>query len=219
MEKPRQAAKRQNILEAATEMFLEGGYAGVSVDGLIARIGGSKRTIYAYFDGKDGLFAAIIEQLCEENVTPLTHMDLKRKPLREALSTIASTFLEVVLAPRTLALHRLIVAEAPRAPEAARSFFEAAPATAYRCLAEYLTWADGAGLVLPGDAQTRAAIFLDALTGDLQLRCLLGLIESPSREERQRLIDEAIAIFIRGLSPVADRPDSTVALVDGRNRS
>ncbi|MCY1381003.1 hypothetical protein D9M69_688710 [compost metagenome] len=124
-----------------------------------------------------------------------------------------------MLAPRTLALHRLIVAEAPRAPEAARSFFEAAPATAYRCLAEYFTWADGAGLVLPGDAQTRAAIFLDALTGDLQLRCLLGLIESPSREERQRLIDEAIAIFIRGLSPVAEDTDSPVALVDGRNRS
>ncbi|MCY1308314.1 hypothetical protein D9M70_583120 [compost metagenome] len=72
---------------------------------------------------------------------------------------------------------------------------------------------------MPGDAQTRAAIFLDALTGDLQLRCLLGLIESPSREERQRLIDEAIAIFIRGLSPVAEDTDSPVALVDGRNRS
>lgn len=201
MNPPRQSEKRQNILKVATEMFLAEGYAGVSVDGIIARIGGSKRTIYAYFDGKDGLFAAIIAQLCEEIVNPITHMDLKRKPLHEALSTIAHTFLEVVLAPRTLALHRLVVAEAPRAPEAARSFFDAAPATAYRCLTEYFTWADGAGLVAPGDAQTRAVIFLDALTGDMQLRCLLGLMDSPSQTERQHLIEEAIRIFIGGLAP------------------
>lgn len=201
LESPRQAAKRQHILDVATEMFLEEGYAGVSVDGLIARIGGSKRTFYAYFGGKDGLFAAIIARLCEEIVNPLTHMDLKRKPLREALLTIAETFLDVVLAPRTTALHRLIVAEAPRAPEAARSFFEAAPGTAYRCLTEYFTWAESAGLVAPGSAERRAVIFLDALTGRFQLQCLLGLVESPSQSERQLLIEEAIAIFTHGLEP------------------
>lgn len=201
METPRQAAKRQHILKVATEMFLAQGYSGVSVDGIVAQIGGSKRTIYSYFGDKEGLFAAIITQLCAENVSPLMHMDLKRKPLHEALSTIAQIFLEVVLSPRTIALHRLIVAEAPRAPEAARSFFEAAPATAYNCLAEYLTWADGAGLVAPGNAHTRAVIFLDALTGDMQLRCLLGLREFPSQVERQHHISEAIAIFIKGLSP------------------
>ncbi|WP_245726142.1 TetR/AcrR family transcriptional regulator [Pseudomonas jinjuensis] len=200
MESQRQVEKREGILAAATEMFLEEGYAGVSVDAIIARIGGSKRTLYAYFGDKDGLFAAIIARLCEEIVNPLTHMDLKRKPLQDALREIAGTFLEVILAPRTIAMHRLVVAEAPRAPEAARSFFEAAPGAAYRCLAEYFTWADGAGLVRPGDARTRAVIFLDALTGDLQLRCLLGLLESPTRAQKQRLIDEAIEVFTEGLS-------------------
>nr|WP_280043235.1 helix-turn-helix domain-containing protein [Pseudomonas sp. Hg5Tf]MDH2561210.1 helix-turn-helix domain containing protein [Pseudomonas sp. Hg5Tf] len=70
MERPRQVEKRQNILMAATEMFLEEGYAGVSVDAIIARIGGSKRTLYAYFGGKEGLFAAIVAQLCEDIVNP-----------------------------------------------------------------------------------------------------------------------------------------------------
>jgi AcrR family transcriptional regulator len=199
---PRQAAKRQSILQVATDMFLAEGYSGVSVDGIIANIGGSKRTIYNYFGDKEGLFAAIIEQLCEENVSPLTHMDLKHRPLQEALSTIARIFLDVVLSPRTIALHRLIVAEALRAPEAAQSFFDAAPATAYNCLAEYFTWAQEAGLVTPGTPHTRAKIFLDALTGDLQLRCLLGLREYPLPSEREHLITEAISIFIDGLSPV-----------------
>lgn len=203
METPRQAEKRQGILKVATDMFLTDGYSGVSVDGLIAQVGGSKRTIYSYFGGKEGLFAAIIEQLCEENVSPLTHMDLKHKPLQDALSTIANIFLDVVLSPRTIALHRLIVAEALRAPEAAKSFFEAAPATAYNCLAEYFTWAEDAGLIVPGNAQTRAKIFLDALTGDLQLRSLLGLGKPASKAERKHLITETISIFINGILPKA----------------
>ncbi|CAM2980848.1 TetR/AcrR family transcriptional regulator [Pseudomonas gessardii] len=181
-------------------MFLAEGYSGVSVDGIIANIGGSKRTIYAYFGGKEGLFSAIIEELCAENVSPLTHIDLTHKPLQEALTSIARVFLDVVLSSRTLALHRLIVAEAPRAPEAAKSFFEAAPATAYACLAEYFTWAEEASLIIPGDPQTRAKIFLDALTGDMQLRCLLGLCKSPGKAAREHLINETTSIFINGLS-------------------
>ena len=171
-------------------MFLAEGYSGVSVDGIIANIGGSKRTLYAYFGGKEGLFAAIIEQLCAENVSPLTHMTLAQKPLQEALTTIARVFLDVVLSPRTLALHRLIVSEALRAPEAAKSFFEAAPATAYSCLADYFTWAEEAGLVMPGNP----------LTGDMQLRCLLGLSSCPGKAAREHLISETTAIFINGLS-------------------
>lgn len=199
VESKRQAEKREGILATATEMFLEEGYAGVSVDAIIARIGGSKRTVYAYFGDKDGLFAAIIARLCEQIVNPLTHMDLRCKPLPEALRTIAETFLEVILAPRTIAMHRLIVAEALRAPEAARAFFDAAPGAAYGCLREYFGWAEKAGIVQAGDAQTRAVLFLDALTGDFQLRCLLGLMGIPSELDRQRRVDEAINIFLSGL--------------------
>ncbi len=203
MQSSRQTEKQQAILATATEMFLTDGYSGVSVDGIIAKIGGSKRTIYSYFGDKDGLFAAIISQLCAEIVTPLTHLDLKRQPLREALSTIAHTFLGVVLSPRTIALHRLVVSEAPRAPEVARAFFAAAPNTSYRCLADYFTWADGAGLVTSGDAHARAVIFLDSLTGDLQLRSLLGLLDTPPQAEQEHLIEEAISIFMKGISPEA----------------
>jgi len=201
VESKRQVEKREGILATATEMFLEEGYAGVSVDAIIARIGGSKRTVYAYFGDKDGLFAAIIARLCEQIVNPLTHMDLTCKPLPQALRTIAETFLEVILSPRTIAMHRLIVAEALRAPEAARAFFEAAPGAAYGCLLDYFVWAEKDGIVRAGDAQTRAVLFLDALTGDFQLRCLLGLMDIPSQVDRQRRVDEAIAIFLRGLQP------------------
>ncbi len=204
MESPtlKQAAKRQNIIKVATDMFLTDGYSGVSVDAIVTKTGGSKRTIYSYFGGKEGLFSAIIEHLCAEHVSPLMHMDLRQEPLHKALSIISNVFLNVVLAPRTIALHRIIVAEALRAPDAARSFFDAAPATAYKCLTEYFTWAEENGLIRPGNSDARAKIYLDALTGDLQLRCLLGLAKRPSQTEREHLVAEAISIFTIGLSPV-----------------
>ena len=61
-------------------------------------------------------------------------------------------------------------------------------------------WAEEAGLVMPGNPQTRAKIFLDALTGDMQLRCLLGLSSCPGKAAREHLISETTAIFINGLS-------------------
>ncbi len=201
--------KRQAILAAAAELFLESGYNGVTLDALIGQVGGSKRTIYAYFGDKDRLFSEIVLKLCAEIVTPLTELNLKGMSLRDALELIARTFFDVVLSPRTLALHRLVVAEAPRAPEAARTFFASAPATSYRCLEEYFRWAEGAGMVTPGNPYRRSAIFLDALTADFQLRCLLGLMEAPTREERESLMNEAITIFIQGIATDINQASKT----------
>ncbi|HRP23944.1 MAG TPA: TetR/AcrR family transcriptional regulator [Rhodocyclaceae bacterium] len=195
-----QERKREAIVAAAADLFLDSGYSGVTLDAVISRVGGSKRTLYAYFGDKDGLFAAIVNRLCEEIVTPLTRLVLVGRPLREALGATAQTFFDVLLAPRTLALHRLVVAEATRAPEAARTFFLAAPTTSYRCLAEYFKWASEVGIVTPGDPQQRSRIFLDALTADFQLRCLLGLLDSPTQMERDERMNETIAIFMKGIA-------------------
>ncbi|MDR5863654.1 TetR/AcrR family transcriptional regulator [Halomonas campisalis] len=191
--------KREIILNAATELFLESGYSRVSVDAIIARVGGSKRTIYSYFGDKDGLFSAIVHNLCDKIVSPLTDLDLRGLPPGQALKQLSETFFDVVLAPNTLELHRLVVAEAPRFPDAAKAFFASAPSVSYRCLANYFAWAQDEGLIKPGDSHQRAALFLDALTGDIQLRCLLGLVSEPDRARLAAAADEAVDIFLHGL--------------------
>src|SRR5690348_14786308 len=54
----------QAIINAATEVFLERGYAEASVDAIVERAGGSKATVYAMFGNKEGLFEAAITQGC-----------------------------------------------------------------------------------------------------------------------------------------------------------
>ena len=50
------------ILDAAREEFARYGLAGARVDRIAERAGVNKRLIYYYFDSKDGLFLAVLEQ-------------------------------------------------------------------------------------------------------------------------------------------------------------
>ena len=49
-------AKREAILEAGKEVLFEYGYLGASVDEVLRRVGGSKRTIYKYFESKEEIY-------------------------------------------------------------------------------------------------------------------------------------------------------------------
>jgi AcrR family transcriptional regulator len=53
---------RERILEAATELFAQKGYAGAGVDQLAARSGIAKTAIYYHFGNKAGLLAAALER-------------------------------------------------------------------------------------------------------------------------------------------------------------
>lgn len=56
------ATSRENILQAAAELFAQRGYAGVGVDELATRSGIAKTAIYHHFGNKDGLLAAVVER-------------------------------------------------------------------------------------------------------------------------------------------------------------
>src|ERR1700736_3251241 len=63
--RPRGEVRRSQILDAAAQVFLENGYGGATIDLVIERAGASKATVYSFFGGKDGLFAAIVEERVE----------------------------------------------------------------------------------------------------------------------------------------------------------
>jgi TetR/AcrR family transcriptional regulator len=52
---------RERLLETATHMFAEKGYAGTSVREIVDRAGVSKPVLYYYFTSKEGLFLAILD--------------------------------------------------------------------------------------------------------------------------------------------------------------
>ncbi|WP_331436626.1 TetR/AcrR family transcriptional regulator [Gordonia sp. w5E2] len=53
---------RAELLDIATEVFAESGYSGARVDEIAERTRTTKRMIYYYFGGKEGLYLAVLDR-------------------------------------------------------------------------------------------------------------------------------------------------------------
>ncbi len=54
---------RQRLLKAATQLFAERGFDGVSVDDIVAAAEVNKRMVYHYFGDKEGLYVEVLKQV------------------------------------------------------------------------------------------------------------------------------------------------------------
>lgn len=87
----RSEAARVAVLEAADDLLVERGFAGVTIEGIAARAGVAKQTIYRWWTSKTAiLFDALLADAAE-HFTPPDHGDLG-SDLRDHLRQIA-TFL------------------------------------------------------------------------------------------------------------------------------
>jgi AcrR family transcriptional regulator len=129
-------AKEQEVLDVATEYFLQHGYRGASINAMARSSGISKESIYRYFSSKQQLFEAVIGRELIEYRRSLYRLDvtLRSADLRSALITVAETILGIITTDRTMALRRLIFDEATRSPEVGRHYYKIGPEQAYSVL-------------------------------------------------------------------------------------
>lgn len=193
---PAASSKQDAIREAATRVFLREGY-GASMDVVAAEAGVSKQTVYHHFGSKEGLFRAIVEALSEDFLGVLVERERAGDDPATTLGELAHRFLSLLVAPSSLALYRMLVAEAPRFPDLAREFYGAGPGRAVRRLAAWLEEQDRRGRLAVPDPALSAEQFLGALVGHIQLRALLGLPAAPCRSDLRRAAAYAVEGFLR----------------------
>ena len=117
--------RRQAIIDVAGELFLQHGYAAVSMAAISAKLGGSRVTLYNYFATKEELFEAyVIEAGSERSKAILNFHEQGVIDLRNSLFNLGKSYLALVLDCRVLAIHRMIIGEVSRFPELARIFYE-----------------------------------------------------------------------------------------------
>jgi TetR/AcrR family transcriptional regulator, mexJK operon transcriptional repressor len=190
------APKHDAILQAARRVFLRAGYSA-SMDLVAAEAGVSKQTVYNHFGSKEGLFRAIVGHASGELLDVLAERDGARADPVATLEAIARRFLKMLLAPSHLALHRTLVAEAPRFPDLAREIYLGGPAHAASELAHYLAQETRKGTLAVADPALAAEQFFGALCGHLHLRALLSLRDAPGEAEIERAISHAVRSFLR----------------------
>lgn len=190
--------KRRAILDAAKRAFLDHGYSGASMEAIAEAAPVSKPTLYSHFGGKQELFAAVISGECETLLNTLARAQTEHLAAADGVKAIARAFVDLLYADEALRLYRLIIAERTQFPELGVLAYRSGPEPVLRLLAAYLgELAAGRALTIP-DVDASSKMLLGMLQNDAHLRCLFGLQSGLSEEEKTRLIDAAVALFLRG---------------------
>jgi len=190
--------KRQAILDAAKRIFLTHGYSGASMEAIAEAAPVSKPTLYSHFHSKQELFAAVIAGQCEALLSTLSRVQAELEDPAAGLKAIAGAFVELAYANEALELYRLIIAEQRDFPELGKLVYHSGPDPVYKQLASYLTELHARGALRVPDVETSSQLFLGMLQGRKHFRCLMGLQPGLSDADKARLIEAAVALFLKG---------------------
>src|SRR3981081_4409595 len=160
---------RERILEAAFAAFMESGFAGTSTLEIATRARVSKRELYALVGSKQDMLAACISARAKRLQVPADLPDPRdRETLARALTAVGAQLPRGVTDPTVVAVFRLAIAEAMRAPEVARALYSIGVETSRAALREIMTRARSAG-VLGGEPQEMTGDFAGRLWGNLMM--------------------------------------------------
>ena len=201
---------RQRILDAAFAAFMENGYAETSTLEIATRARVSKRELYTLLGSKQEMLVACIGERAKRLQVPADLPEPRdRESLARALATFGTQLLRETSDPTVIAVFRLAIAEAMRAPEVARALDSVGAETSRAALREVMTRARSAGL-LSGHPAEMAEHFAGLLWGNLMLSLLLRVAERPNPREIARRARDATAAFLQ-LYPQPDKAQMEIS--------
>jgi AcrR family transcriptional regulator len=187
---------RRRILDAAFSAFMEEGYAGASTLEIARRARVSKRELYALVGNKQEMLVACISARAERLRVPADLPEPRdRTMLARILENFGARLLREVSDPIVIAVFRLAIAEAVRAPEVARALDAIGGEMSRAALREIMSRARSAGLV-DGNPGLMAERFAGLLWRNLMLGLLLRVAERPTPHEITRRASDATAAFL-----------------------
>lgn len=198
----RAARKRRVILDAATGLFLERGYAGTSMDEVAAAASASKQTLYKHFHDKERLFEAVVLRTAERSdrfVATVVPALQDADDAAAALEALARTYVATVMDPRVVQLRRLLIAEAARFPDLARTYYEQVPRRVLQALADGLEGLNDRGALRLAHAPT-AATHLAFLIVGLPLDQAMFCVEA-GPEQAEALAMAGVRAFLQAYGP------------------
>ncbi len=193
----RKERKRAEIVAIAGDLFFKEGYAGTSMSQIAAAVGGSKQTLYNYFQSKEELLLAVVRDVVEMNPS---EYDLAEPPsdFRAWLTRFGCETLRGLTTYKYLSLQRLAAAEALRFPEVGRIFDEIGVEPFYTTMMAKFAEAMDAGLLRRTDPRVAVEQFMEMSAGWLLRRAVWNIRPAPTEIEIERAVSEAVLTFMDG---------------------
>ena len=192
------AERRRQILDAAKVVFAEAGYHGASIGAIIDRAAIARGTFYLYFESKEAVFGALLDQAMGDLRARIVHVDTDASappPEVQLLDGIARV-LEYVVADRPLAVVLLSSTATPDAEAAARlsAFYDEIRAVIARSLAQ----GAALGILRVTQPERTAAALLGLVRGIVEY-CISdpAAVEGKIGEITRELVDVALRGVLR----------------------
>jgi AcrR family transcriptional regulator len=192
-----QNAKRLQILQGATSVFMSKGFDAASMGEIARTAGVSKGTLYVYFDDKEKLFEAIVQQACRVHAEEVFELDPSDHNVEAVLLRMGIAYATAMCRVEGLSSLRTVIAIADRMPDLGRAFYETGPAEGARKLTAYLDAQIEAGVLnIPrGETEIVATQFIDALTGTT-FKPMLFNFDAPTPARIEQVVKIAIRAFL-----------------------
>ncbi len=195
-------AKRRQILDGAKRVFMERGFDAASVNDIRRAAGVSKSTLYIYFDSKEELFEAMIEEERDQRFERVTEILASDGSAADVLHRYGCAIATIICSNEVVMAQRIIIGIAERMPALGARFFTGGAMRSQTDLAAFLRReVSSARLVIP-DVPHAANQFIDLSTGNLWKPRLFGkTTEAPSAKEIEASVSSAVAMFMATYGP------------------
>ncbi|WP_440874470.1 TetR/AcrR family transcriptional regulator [Thalassotalea sp. PLHSN55] len=195
--KSRKEIKREQILKAAADLFVEKGYTLASMDLIAKQADVSKQTVYSHFGSKEELFSATIKQKCDSHQM----LDLQGADFADPyamLLTIGKRFLGMLTSKEALAVHKICAFEARTYPKISELFYYAGPAQITAELTELMAQFHQKKILNIANPRFAALQFLNIIKGEIWLQVEFNIEQKVSDEEIADYLASSITFFLKG---------------------
>lgn len=191
---------RQRIIDAASKVFFEQGYARATTRKIAAEADLTEVTLFRHFGSKENLFAAAFEQFGE--ISDLEQMLQKQLTgdYQEDMRHLGHVFMRYVMEKGELI--RLSMCEANHFP-AVRNSVAKAPEELRRMLAGYLRQQIESGVVRNIDPELAANSFWGIFVYNYLFHIILNEPVAPSLNQTE-IVDQIVDIFVGGTATVQE---------------
>lgn len=191
--------KAYTVLRAARKIFLTYGFGSATTDMIQREAAVSKSTVYAHYANKEALFVAVVEAECRAFAETVRAIKFCPGKLKETLTALARAYLDIVLSPSGIALHRIIVSEGPRFPALAQKFYMAGPSVITSMVADHFKTAAATNEVDLGDLgyDEAARVFNNMVRSEPQLLSLTHPDSLPTQQQIERWVKVVVETFMR----------------------
>lgn len=192
------AADKQNqILDAATRVFLQRGYAETSMERVAVEAGVARRTLYNQFKGKEALFDAMISRIWSNfPVLDITRDEASLTNPKAGLTRLGQAVADFWVPPESVAFLRMVIAEGPRFPALTKTFLDIGKGPAMSAVSDYLAALSKRKLISVKDSKLAARQFLGLIDEPLLWVRVVGLDETYSPRERKIIVENAVDMFL-----------------------